>query len=342
MSGGKPPAEEGLFKDASSSTLPRDATEDDIGVDEFESDEGLNEPPDFEIPLEYDESFSEGGRRFEVSTGAGPEAGGIVSKSDLITEKRTSTTYMSGRFSHIEYGTYYKIPACLIIMKFKFHSFRPSSGTRLKYGRIQAFFEIPKAPKELHKSKPEEPEESEYMVSIGSTPVQVLSYAPELVYGELSTETRTWHWDLEEPVGFTFRACDAGISSLAGIVSEIERGHRAIVQGREAGIDSDGVKWTLEESPISSNGVRGIPDIFTVACIVQHDGTPFHGTFRFDGKVGFTLDVSHWFPLTGSAAPYVFAPDRERIAPGRERLGDPVTGAFDKVDISKLTSFSLM
>lgn len=248
---------------------------------------------------------------------------------------------MSGRFSHIEFGTFFNLPACLIVMKFKFQSFRPSRGTRFKSGLIEVVFDSLKPSSTALNDAAGATDNTAQNSGDGSGHIQVLAYAPELVYGEVSQEHRKWHWDVALPMGYTDGALNAGVEPSWGYEKEYTQGNRAVVQGSETGSASNGIIWSLEESKISEKGIQGIPAIFTVACIVQHNSIPFQGSFKVDVRVGFTLDPMHWVPLTGKAKPCTFAPGHERIAPGHSKLGDANTGAFDVIDLSDLTTFNI-
>ncbi|KAF2686504.1 hypothetical protein K458DRAFT_198845 [Lentithecium fluviatile CBS 122367] len=332
-------------------------TSEEIDEDILETDEDLDESPDIQVVLEYDRSFPKNakqkrpkrihrdGKYYSSGSGSHPESLTSNFETNLIMQKHTFTTYMSGRLTHIEYGTFFKLPACLIIMKFSFHPFRPSSGTRFKSGLVKATFDLSKHSKFLWRVRNADrlKAEKDHRDPRNRAPptVHMLAYAPELVYGEVSTEHRKWHWSIALPIGITIGAVAAGVEPSIGSEKVHIQGNRAVVQGSETGEASNGVVWSLEESPISEKGARGIPAIFTVACIVQHDNVPFQGDFKVDGRVGFTFDPMHWVPLTGRASPYSFTPGEDRISPGRGRLADATTGAFDKVDISGLTNFSI-
>lgn len=221
-------------------------------------------------------------------------------------------------------------------MKFKFHPFKPSTGTRFKSASVQVEFSAYEPPEQALVSggMPCRNAESEDQP-------EVLAFAPELVYGEVSKEQRKWHWELAVPVGYTDSAFNAGLNATVGGDREYVQGNRAAVIGSETGQSRNGILWTLEESKTSEKGIRGVPAIFNVACLVRHRNRPFQGRFKVKGHVGFTMDPGHWLPLGGSRdEPCIFTPGYEKFQFGKQRLGKGPGSKFNEVDLSVLTTFT--
>jgi hypothetical protein len=203
----------------------------------------------------------------------------------------------------------------LIVIKYTFHSFYPNTGRRFKNARIEAKFR--------------------YFDSSGSeVPLRILAWAPELAYGSLSTDKTKYIWEMGSKMGIS--AYGLSLEATPRIITEttVERGHRIVVQGSLLGTSSNGIIWTTEESPVSSNGVLGIPKILRVAFNMEHANQCFQGKFVLHGGVGATLNPSH---LWDHETEFDFDPSTPFLPLGTNAVGP----TFDRIpdDLVKLTGF---
>lgn len=201
----------------------------------------------------------------------------------------------------------------LAVMKYTFHPIYPNSGTRFKNARIEA----------------------EFSAVDSKDPLKILAWAPELAYGGLSKDQTRYIWEVSSKVGFSAYGGSVEAIPRYSCETTVERGHRVVIQGSVLGNNSNGVLWTAEESPISNNGILGIPKVLRSALILEHTDQHFQGKFTLHGGVGLTLSPKHWWDHIKKVQ---FDPSKPFL-----RLGTNVIGPiFDHVteELVKLTGFS--
>jgi hypothetical protein len=128
------------------------------------------------------------------------------------------------------------------------------------------------------------------------TPVVVQNFCPRRVYGLPSSEEHKWTYHIDMVANFTLPPVQTSIAPSINRETSYMRDHRMEIRGLP--IKSNTVKWTLFEN---AKQQKGIPDRFTCAVLLEHDGTPFQAEVRVSVRASVAV-LS--LPLAFNAQPW--------------------------------------
>ena len=115
-------------------------------------------------------------------------------------------------------------------------------------------------------------------------PILVKNFCPRKFFGAVQQEDRKWTYSLSMPLNFTAPFVQTGVNPSLSHESSSARDHRMKITGLV--IADNALKWTLVENAMQK---EGIPDIFTCAILVEHDGNPFQANISVSVRPGVAL-----------------------------------------------------
>jgi hypothetical protein len=124
----------------------------------------------------------------------------------------------------------------------------------------------------------------------------VIKCFPEILYGTINPETRTWGYELGPSIGGSAPGGIVTASLQAKISGQREylRNNRMTIQGTIRGPHNNRVKWSIEEDDTQA---QGIPRQLGFLLLVR---TPGQGQKTFSAKldvrasVGLSMDPARW------------------------------------------------
>lgn len=192
----------------------------------------------------------------------------------IILDRSFSGMAVRTLLRSVHYGTSITgTPLCLIAFEVLF-IFPTSATLRFTNASITASFT--RTPDKLIVSSPTD-------VSV-LTPILVKNFCPRKFFGAVQHENRKWIYRLDVPLNLTPPFAQTGINPSVSMESSFIRDYRMEVRGLP--IANNTVKWTLVEN---AKQKEGIPDIFTCALLVEHDGNPFQADVSVSVRPGVAL-----------------------------------------------------
>jgi hypothetical protein len=196
---------------------------------------------------------------------------------------------VTGRTEHVEYGTYYGKPACLMVLRFWFTG--PRKHFRWTFGEITIAFSKLESTTGASPAGPHPAGPTAAQAASPTADPAIVVFSPTRTFGDATAESRNWTFELTMSVKSSVGPVEAGPEGKIGFDSSYNRDHRMAIIGspsrptRSGGFEEVG--WTLEENDKQESG---IPFELPVAMIVEYQG-PFQAEVRVDVTNNFGIPV---------------------------------------------------